>query len=99
MKKQIKKINIFNLAVVSAIIAFALALCLTIFVSVANFVASQVFGGQVSVVELFASLLGGLVTAVLMAIVNFILGGFVAWLYNFITTYTKGVVVELEDEK
>ena len=99
MTKQIKKINIFNLAVVSAVIAFALTLCLTAFVSVANFVASQVFGGQVSAVEFFASLLGGLVTAVLLALVNFILGGFVAWLYNFMTTYTKGIVIELEDEK
>lgn len=99
MKKQIKKIDILSLAIASSIIAFGLTLLLATVVTVATFVINQVFSGGPSFAEFFASLLGGLVTAVLLAGVNFVLGGFVAWLYNLVVNYTKGVIVELEDEK
>ena len=99
MKKQIKKIKVSSLAIVAGVLTFGIMIVIGVVMNVATFVIGQVVTGSFDFVTLAANLLGSILTAALIGAINFVLGAFVAWLYNIITNYSAGLVVELEDHK
>jgi hypothetical protein len=80
-------------------LVFGVMLAVTVVVNVAVFVFNQVVIKTFDFAGLAAGLLGGLLTAVLVGAINYVLGALIAWLYNLVAGVTGGLVIELEDAK
>ncbi len=90
--REIKKIDVMSLAKVQAIIGGILGLILGIFTLIA-----PTIQGQEQLKELGPSVI--IIAPILYAIVGFVSGLVIAFLYNLVRKWVGGIKIDIEDHK
>lgn len=99
MKKEIKKINVGKVAMMSGFLSFAVILIASVITSISIFVLYQVLLKSLNFADLISGILGGLLTAVLMGVFISIIFTLLALLYNIGARFFGGLIYETEEVK